>query len=362
MHKKSVVLFLLSWIAALAPFNAEALPQKMSDVSSEHLLMRLPKERALLGRSALTDLERFYQFLNRALDIKLPRRIIFLVDWNLQESRTNYKEASIIIGMNQPVASNAKEFLLNESMRRIARFSLLELSKGVYRQDYEFLFEGMIEILVNEFRHTSRSLDSAWVLSQFLDETGLLGLNQQRAWTEFAGDRRSFRNAAPGITFLLTFRELKGREKPVKFFEALKRANLSRSLKDAFDDDADELEKIWLKTVRQYTVPEEITIEPDEAPQLAETVLSPETVSPGNRMKIRLLFKQNTGTLLPDGVFIRDERTGKLFPAVGDSGFISCEIPVEADAVSGQYFYRVTAIGESGNMRRWQGSYTIAGE
>ena len=245
----------------------------------------------------------------------------------------------------------------------MARLGLFQLSKGALRPDYEFMYEGMIEILVHEFDHTSRSLESAWVISQFLDEMGQLGLEPQRAWFDFSNGRRCMRNAAPGITFLLTLRDLEGRESPVKFFEALRRANLSRSLKDAFKKPAPELEKIWMNRVREYRDPEELTVSAEEAPQLVETVLSPETLEAGVSMEMCFRFKTNEGVLLPEGVFIRDERTGKIFQAQADtdpnSGNILVRIPIETNCTPGEYGYQVTAIDESGNLSRWSGNYKV---
>jgi hypothetical protein len=353
-----LLVILISFLSAAAGCP-ELFSQQMSDVSSDHLLLRLPKERALLGRDIITDLERFYSFLDGAIGVKLPRRIIVLVDWDQKESRTNYREVSIIVGMNQPGVSNAKFFLLKESMREIARLGLLELSHGADRPDYEFLYEGMIEILVDEYNHTSRRLESAWVLSHLLDEMGQLGFNIQRSWSDFSGDHRCFRNAAPGITFLLTFRDLKGRERPGKFFEGLKRANLSKSLEEAFGDTLSELENIWLNKVREYRAPNDITISDNEAPLLTDTLLLPDSVHAGGQQNIRFSFKKNGGVLLAEGVFVRDEHTGKVFQAQAESDYILGTIPVNAGTAPGQYKYSVTAIDESGNLRRWNGTYTV---
>jgi hypothetical protein len=361
MRKIPGILIILMGLMSLVPVCPEAYSQQMKDITSEHLLMRLPQERTLLGREVLIDLERFYKFLDGAIDAKLPRQIALLVDWERQESRTNYRDVSIIVGMNQPVASGTRTFLLKESMREIARFGLLELSQGAERPDYEFLYEGMIEILVNEFNHTSRSLESAWVISKFLDEMGQLSLETQRSWPDFSKDHRCFRNAAPGITFLLTFRELEGRDKPGKFFKALRRANLSKSLEETFDKTASELEAIWLRKVRQHRIPDEITISAEEAPQLFETTLIPEAVEPGDQLKVRFQFKKTEGVLLPDGVFIRDLRTNTIFQAHEDSDAISATIPVEAGTAPGEYGYSITAIDESGNLRQYKGNYEVIG-
>lgn len=360
MHKIFVLISILMGFAASGPFCPETFPETMNDVSSEHVLMRLPQERALLGRRVISDLERYYQYVNKAIDVKLPKRIVLLVDWDLAQSRTNFRESSIIIGMNQPLAVNSGAFLLDESMREITRMGLYELSQGADRPDYEFLYEGMIEILVSEFNHTTRKFESAWVIAKLLDEMGQLGLEPQRSWAEFSSKHRCYRNSAPGITFLLTMRELKGRERLIKFFEALKRANLTRSLQDAFDEDPASLEAIWLKKVRAYAIPAEISISTDSVPRPSETELVPKAVQAGNPLKIRLLFGKNENILLPDGVFLRDERTGRLYQAREDSEYISGTIPVEADTPRGEYSYTGIAIDESGNLGQWKGTYKVA--
>jgi len=68
-----------------------------------------------------------------------------------------------------------------------------------------------------------------------------------------------------GVTFLTTFRELQGRDRPIKLFEALKKASLTASLATAFRAPAAELENIWLKRVREYHEAEEITIVAEDA-------------------------------------------------------------------------------------------------
>lgn len=361
MRKIPVILITLMGLMSAVSVCPDAYSQQMKDITSEHLLMRMPKERTLLGRDVLIDLERFYKFLDGAIDVRLPRQIVLLVDWERQESRTNYREVSIIVGMNQPIASSLRTFLLKESMREIARLGLLELSQGAERPEYEFLYEGMIEILVNEFNHTSRSLESAWVISKFLDEMGQLSLETQRSWPDFSRDHRCFRNAAPGVTFLLTFRELKGRDKPGKLFKALRRANLSKSLEEAFDETASELEAIWLRNVRQHRIPDEITISDEEAPQLVGITLIPEAVKPGDQLKVRFQFKKTESVLLPDGVFVRDLRTDTVFQAYEDSDAISVAIPIGAETAPGEYGYSITAIDESGNLRQYKGNYEVVG-
>jgi hypothetical protein len=239
---------------------------------------------------------------------------------------------------------------------------LNELSRGALREDTEFLFEGMSEILVNEFTHSSKSLEAAWTVSRFLDSMQMLSLKTQRAWTAFAGGTRCFRNSAPGVTFLTTFRELQDRERPIKLFEALAKTSLTKSLELTFKAPIAELEKTWLKGVREYRVIDEITIAAEEVPELRSTLL-PETVRPGDIMQMRLFFKDPVGNLLPEGVFIQDERTRHVFQgkagSTKDAGDIVVDLPIAGDCPAGEYNYQVTAIDESGNLRIWSGRYNV---
>jgi hypothetical protein len=287
------------------------------------------------------------------------------ITWDSAESVCNRRESSIRLGMKQPAAAvNTKAFLLHHAAREMARMGLLELSQGAEREDTEFLFEGMVKILVHEYEHSSRNLESAWAISRLLDEMHMLGLTTVRDWSKFSGGRRCLRSAAPGITFLMTFRDLLGRDRPLKLFEALRKAGLNQSLASAFKSPAHELEAVWLKRVREYHVADEITVVPDEVPQLLQTEVLPGAVQPGATLTLRFLLKDSAGNLLPDGVFVRDERTGRLGQAQADpdkdSEYITATIPVEAGCAPGQYSYRVTAIDESGNLRSWTGNYKVA--
>lgn len=352
----SLSLFIFTSISPSAPLT--------NDVASEHLRMRLPTDREMLGRDIIAELERCYEFMNRATGSKLPRRVFLSVDWDLPDSGCNFRQSIITIGMNQPAASNTRAFLAHSAAREIARLGLLALSQGAARRDNEFLFEGMIEILVHEYDHSSRSLEAAWVLSQFLDEMQQLGLATQRYWPEFSGGRRCLRSAAPGITFLVTFRELQGRERPLKFFEAIKLYSLTESMAIAFKAPASGLEDIWLKRVREYRAPDEITIAADEAPQLLKTDFFPDAGQPGSTLQMRLFLKDAANNLLPDGVFVKDERSGRLFQAQAapEKGalYVVVPMPLEGSCLPGIYNYQVTAVDETGNLRRWKGNYKVA--
>ena len=104
MRKLTLLFIILTLFPG--PYCPEIFSKQFKDVTSEHLLIRLPKERAVLGRSVITDLERFYRFLNGAIDADLPGKIIFLVDWDREMSSTNYQQSSIIVGMNRTAAAN----------------------------------------------------------------------------------------------------------------------------------------------------------------------------------------------------------------------------------------------------------------
>jgi hypothetical protein len=331
-------------------------------ISSEHVHMLLPLERESLGRELIGDIERCYIFMDKATDGSLPRKIYITVDWDRPDTRCSRNNASIVLGMSQSVG-DVKEFLFYSAAREIAHMGLLELSGGAQREDTEFLFEGMIEILVHEYNHTSRRLEAAWVFSKYLDELHMLGLANQRSWSEFSAGKRCLRTASPGITFLTTFRLLQGRGQPIKLFKALRKKGLSDSLTEAFKAPIAELESTWLQKVREYHVADEITTAAEEAPQLREAKFVPETGRPGAELHLRLSIADSARNLLPNGVFVRDERTGRLtqVQAVSDANvdFLEAAIPIETDCPPGQYKYQVTAIDETGNVRRWNGSYTV---
>ncbi len=332
-------------------------------VTSEHVLMRLPAEREALGRDIIADLERCYLYMDGATGGKLPGKIVLIADWDQAESSCSRQDARIILGMNRRAAAvNPEKYLRHIAAREIARLGLLQLSGGAEREDNAFLFEGMVEILAREYSHRSRTLEAAWILSQFLDRTGRLGLSRQRSWSVFSEGGRTFLDAAPGVTLLTVLREMQGRDKALKFFESLKKASLSQSLTSVFKAPLAELEKVWLKRVRDYAAPEDISAD-DDVPELARTDFSPERCRPGDLLEVRLFIEDAAGDLLPDGVFLKDERTGQTVQARAASQknaeYVTAIIPVDADCPPGKYEYAVAAIDEAGNFRRWRGSYLV---
>ena len=343
-------------------FPAPSSSQMIDRISSDHVVLRMPMARESLGRDTIEEIEQCYIFMDRAIGGTLPRQILIDVDWDKADSGCNQRDSSIAIGMNRPGKNvDLNTLLLHKVGREIARLGLLELSGWAQREDTEFLFEGMIEILEHEFGHSSRSLESAWSYCQTLDQMKMLSFGTQRSWTAFSAGKRLHRSAAPGVTFLTTFRELQGRERPIKLFEALKKASLSASLTSTFKASVAELEETWLKKVREHRPVDEITIVAEDAPQLLQVEAVPE---PGrNLFQIRLLLADRNGDLFPDGVFVKDERTQRVLQAQAapekDSEYMIVEIPVEANCPAGQYNYGITAIDEAGNLRRWTRSYTV---
>jgi hypothetical protein len=345
-----------------APPNSPA--QLIETIGSEHLVLRMPAERSSIGRDLVSELERCYVFLHRATGQSLPRKVSIFVTWDQEESSCNLQNSAVIVGMKKPAAAaDPRGFLLHNAEKEVARLGLLELSGGALREDTEFLFEGMAEILIHEYGRSSRSLESAWVLSRYLDEMKLLGIATQRAWSQFSSGKRCLRTAAPGITLLTTYRELQGRDAPIKLFEALKKNSLTASLTSAFKAPVTEIEGTWLKRVREYQIPDEITISGDEAPQLLQTALVPGAAKPGSILEFQLFLKDRNNNLLPEGVFLRDERTGLLLsaqtPSDKGAGYLSAKLPIGADCPAGEYKYRVTAIDEAGNLRTWTGTYKV---
>lgn len=337
----------------------------MESIASEHLRLSVPAERESLGRDLIGELERCYLFMNRATGQSLPRKLLIAVNWDQSESSCNWQNAAVILGMKQPAASaNSKSFLLHQAGKEMARLGLLELSQGAQREDTEFLFEGMSEILIHDFEHRSRSLESAWEISSFLDQMKMLGLATQRSWTKFSSGKRSFRNAAPGITLLTTYREIQGRDAPLRLFESLRKSSLTASLSIAFKAPMPEIESTWLKKVRDYQPGDEITAEGEDIPQLLQTALIPGTAKPGTTIELQLSFRDRYNDLRPDGVFLRDERSGIVVQADAASeqaaGPFTLKIPIEPNCTPGDYKYWVTAIDEAGNISRYSGTYKVA--
>lgn len=354
-----IALLITGFLAPAALFS------QTESIGSEHLLLRMPSDRSVMGRDLAAELERCYLFMNRSTANSLPRKVIISPSWERPDHLCDRQNSHIVIGMqNQPASISPRDFMLHAAAKELARLGLLELSAGARREDTEFLFEGMSEILVHEYEHSSKALEAAWTISKFLDDMKLLGMASQRSWTQFSFGKRCFRNAAPGITLLTTYRELLGRDAPIKLFEALKKNSLTASLSAAFRAPVAEIESTWLQRVREYASPEEITIAADEVPQLLQTALIPGNAKPGASVEVQLYFKSSKGVLLQEGLFFRDHRTGRVMQpqlsAEKSTPYTLFKLQVDSDCPPGSYKFQVTAIDESGNLRSWPGTYKVS--
>jgi hypothetical protein len=349
-------------------FHGAVFAQQTRSTSSKHVVLQFPAEREILGRELSAEAERCYEYMNRATNGGLPRSITVALDWNASESVWNFQSGRVTIGMNQPAsAADARKFLRHSLPYGIARLGLLTLSQGGQREDTEFLFEGMAEILTHEYNHSTRSLDASWAAVKLLYEAGRLGLSQQRAWSEFSGGKRTHLNAAPGISFLLTQREI-DRSRLMKFFEALRKNSLLKALNLAFKAPAEDLEAAWLKKVRAYEIPEEITVQNSDAPILLKIAQAADPVTAGQAARLSLLIKDLDGDIYPENVFVLDSRSGKTFQAQnatlesGEENGVSAYsviIPVEDDCPAGNYSFQVIMIDDAGNLRQGGGNYSV---
>jgi hypothetical protein len=362
---RTIVLISLT-LSALAVCSclAEATQNINSGIVSEHVRMSMPFERSWLGRDVVMDIERCWQFMNRATGESLPKRIVVIVDWDGETSSSNAREGSITIGLNQPVAGDdVRGFLLRETAREMARIGLLNYAReGSPHAQTSFLFQGMSELLGREFNHSTRGLNSTWIIAQLLDRMKLLGVAEQSPWETFSGGQNDLRAAAPGLTFLMTCRELYGRDKTVKLFEGLRRGGLEESISATYRTSLRVLEEAWLKKVREYPKWSDVIITADEDAPVLDKAEFPKTLHPGESVRFRLFLRDKNRDLLPSGVYLIQHDTGAVSPATpgpASTGYQTIELRIENDRRPGTYGYTLTAIDEAGNVRNWEGSYSV---
>jgi hypothetical protein len=334
-------------------------------IVSEHLRLRIPPEREWLGRETIGDLERCWRYID-GITGELPRRIVVEVAWDRLQSSANVSAASITIGMGHPAArSQPKAYLLHSAAREMARVALAQQSGGVaLRQDVQFLTEGMVEIIAREFLGLGKSQVSAWVLAYLLDRTKPLGLATQSSAAAASEGRPDLLAAAPGITFLLSCRDLHGREKVFKLFEALKKGNLDEALRSTFRSPASVLEEVWLKKVRSYpAVDDMIVTSAEDSPVLRQTTFVPPSGRRRSNLEMRLLIQDKTNDLSPGSVFVVDEGSSQVIQGRGsaqkEGEFTIFQIAVDAKRQPGKYSFRASAVDDAGNIRHWDGAYTI---
>jgi hypothetical protein len=335
-------------------------------IVSEHLRLRIPAERDWLGRETIGDLERCWRYIHGVTGEKLPRRIAVEVVWDRLESSANVSEGSISIGMGHPAArSQPKAYLLHSAAREMARLALAELSGGAaLREDIRSLTEGMVEIIAREYLGLGKSLASAWVLAHFLDATKPLSLASQSSSAASSGGRPDLCAAAPGITFLLSCRELHGRERVFKLFDALKKGKLEEALTSTFRTPAKVLEEAWLKKLRSYRAVDDIIVtSADDSPVLRETTFVPPSGRRGSNLEMRLLIQDKTNDLSPGSVFVVDEGSNQVIQGRGsaqkDGEFTVFQIAIDEKRQPGRYGFTAFAVDDAGNIRHWEGAYTI---
>jgi len=339
--------------------------QTMDDsIVSKHVRVRIPVERQWLGRDSIVELERCWDFVQRATKGSLPGRVLVEIEWKDANSTFDAGRSVVSIGMNHSAAArDLKGFLLHNAARELARIALLTLSQGgVSKEENRFLHEGMAEILAREFSGTTKRLGAAWAICYYLDRMNPLGTKELAGRPElFRG--RDLRAAAPGITFLTFCRELYGRDRILKLFELLATKSLEDSLALAFRPPATLLEAEWLKRVRSYT-PGDVTVAGEEsAPVLDKVSFVPEQGKAGAPLTMRVFARDEDRDLLPNGIFVVDETSGKVLQGLpakpAEGSHVVFTIPVEAEREAGRYRVRLVAIDEGGNLREWDAHYTV---
>jgi hypothetical protein len=348
------------------PFLSSMLwSQAMDDsIVAKHVRLRIPVERQWLGREAISDLERCWAFLQGATGGKLPGRVQVVIEWQDATSAVDADRGMISIGMNHPAAAkDLKGFLLHSATRELARLALLNLSgRSVSKEQNRFLSEGMAEMLAHDFSNTTRKLGAAWAICYYLDRINPLGLKQLSNRPDLFSTQ-DLRSASPGITFLTACRDLFGRVRVLKLFESLAKKNLEDSLAAAFRPPVSALETNWLNRVRSYT-PADVTITAEEqAPVLDRVVFVPEQAKAGATLGMQLFTRDVDNDLLPAGIFVVDESSGKVMQGVAARSAAGShtvfEIPIDPSRQAGQCRLRVIAVDEGGNIRNWEAMYSV---
>jgi hypothetical protein len=347
-------------------FAGMPLRQTTGRIVSKHVLIRIPQEREWLGQETITDLETCYLFMDKTTGGNLPARVLVNISWDEPVTGVSPNEATITIGMNNAAAAgNSRRHLLHQAAKAMARLGLLELSKGgAERAESRFLLEGMTEILACEYEHSSRSLGAAWVRCHFMDRMEALSISALASWDRFSGGKEDQRAASPGITFLLTCREVSNRDRLLKFFEGLRSKNLPDSLGAAFKLNAATLESTWLEKIRTYNVAEDTAVGTDEdAPKLERTEMEPEAGVAGQGLQIRVTIRDRSSDLSPNSIFLEDGESGLILSAQPQPDAarrdVCFRLLVPQDRKAGRHGYRLIAVDDSGNVRTWSGAYLV---
>lgn len=333
-------------------------------IVSEHVRMLVPTEREWIGRDVIMDLERCWRYVNSLSGGSLPRKVLVEATWDSSETKLD-AEGRIFVGMMTTAADpDLRAYLLRSSVKQIARLGLIGLARpSVSRPENDLLLDGMSEIIEREFFRTTRGLAGAWLHARMLDSISPLSLAALTSDSESA-EHNELRAQAPAITFLLTCSDSHGRDRAVKLFESLMRGiSLEESISLTMKTTAPALEAEWLKKVRAYTIGESLPASQDEeTPKLDRVSCDASTGNGGSVLQLRLFVRRGANVLLPHGLYLYDEASGKVMPGKAPSQrgatYMVIETPLEAGKLTTPFSYRVIAIDERGGVSDWQGSCT----
>jgi hypothetical protein len=341
--------------------------QEMDDsIVSKHVRVRIAAERQLIGREAISDLERCWEFVDSATGGQLPRRVQIVIGFQDAAMSVDAARATLSIGMSNPAASrDPRGFLLQNAAREMARLALINLSSGgAAKDENRFLLQGMAEMLAHDFSNTVKRLGAAWAICFYLDRMNPLTLKRLAVQTEATGGNHDLLSASPGITFLTACREQYGRERLFKLFESMSRRSLDESLGMVFKGTTAGLEAQWLARIRNYHPADLTSTTEGEVPALDRITFVPESGRPGENLSMRLYAHDGADDLSPGGIFVVDESSGKVLQgAAGGKGgdrYIQFEIPIDPGRPPGRYRLQVAAVDDEGNIRNWEASYLIA--
>ena len=341
--------------------------QALDRIVSEHVRIRVPAEQEWLGRDVIVDLERCYLFVHRLTGKSLPRWVLVTVNWSEGETRLDRENAQITLGM-RGAAADSRAYLMHHAAREMGRLALLVLSEGnAGLVENRFLLEGMAEIIAHEFEGSSRGLGAAWARCHLLDRMQPLSFEALASWDRFSAGRQDLASASPGITLLLTGRSLRGRERLLRLFEAMRNKSPTESLAEAFKLPASALQKMWLERVRGYRPEEKLTVASEEAaPALDRVAVEPDAAKAGTTLRIRAFIRDRSNDLAPEGVFLEDRPSQRVVQAAtaieAAAKHFVFELPLERERKPGLYEFLVTAIDEAGNLRTWPGSYAVVAD
>jgi hypothetical protein len=376
MSGNSARIFRKAWVAAAFTWAAACIcnlcfvpalsAQVWNDsIVAKHVRIRTPEDRQWLGRAAISDLERCWEFVNAATGGKLPNRVLVVIHWQDAMAKVELDRATVSIGMDDPAsAPNAKGYLLHSAVRELSRMALINLSGGgVAKEENRFLLEGMSEMLAHDFANTVNRLGAVWAVAYYLDRMNPFELKLISSRPELAGDAHDLRSAAPGVTFLTLCRELFGRERTLKLFESLARKSLEESLAATFRSPMATLEARWLERVRKYR-PEDVTIATEEeAPVLDRITFVPDPGKPGLPVAMRLFARDGANDLHATGIFVVDESSGRVLQGrqqeTTGSRYMQIDIPMDPARLDGRYRVRIAVVDEGGNIRNWEAFYSI---